>query len=690
MTAESLPVDKLIGQVLANRYEILQRLGEGAMGAVYKARHVKVGRMFAVKVLHARLLSDPKVAQRFEREAELAGRLRHANVVGVVDVGELDDMHYMVMDYAEGPDLASLLVEAPMPPGRIIRLARQMLEGLYHAHEQGLIHRDFKPENVIIERDTHGNEMPRIVDFGIALLREGGDSTDSAGRLTTNGLVLGTPHYMAPEQAVADPIDHRIDLFALGIVVYEMLSGRLPFDGTGAEVARANLLLDPPPISTRVPYLEVDPLLEAFARRLMEKRRERRPATALAARVLLDLIERDRRAAGVELGVPPELSERAPAMTQPVQRQPRIPTPEPSTVQLRVTPSPSSAADVAVARWLAPIQSEPAEPVPAPERAARASDSLPGATAVPVWQQPGPPVVYAPPSGGQPELDRETAMRTPLDWAAAPPPRRRLVWIATGAVGGLAAVVVAWLALRAPAAHERVAAGPTTTAPAPSTTAVAPAPTPSPAPAVTPAPAPTATAPTVTPAPTASDPAAPPTVTPGPTATDPAAPATSPPVVAEPAVVAASEPVVAGEPAKPVPRKPARPATPRLVDKRPAAPPVADPPLAKPDEPAARKPDPVVETRPVHADPKVVKPPADKPCDLSVPPVDGITPAAIQQLYSQQVAGAISALPKDKQGDLWPRLTRYNVNDLMAAPQAKRDDAARVLWRLLKEATCRK
>ena len=297
--------DALLGETLANRYRIEHKLGEGAMGAVYKAKHVKVGRPFAVKVLHPRLLEDNKVLQRFEREAELAGRLRHPNVIGVVDVGEMTNgMRYMVMDFAEGEDLASLLTEAPMPPTRVIHLTRQLLEGLYHAHEQGLIHRDFKPENVIVEKDTHGAELPRIVDFGIAILREGGESSAGPGRLTTNGLVLGTPHYMAPEQAVADPIDHRIDLFALGIMVYEMLCGKLPFDGTGAEVARANLLLDPPKIADRVPYLQVDPLLEAFSRRMMSKKRDLRPATAKAARELLDLIDRDRNAAAAALGVP--------------------------------------------------------------------------------------------------------------------------------------------------------------------------------------------------------------------------------------------------------------------------------------------------------------------------------------------------------------------------------------------------
>jgi serine/threonine-protein kinase len=302
---EEAVYDKLIGQTLANRYHIETRLGEGAMGAVYRAKHVKVGRAFAVKILHPRLLLDNKVLARFEREAELAGRLRHPNVIGVVDVGETPEgVRYMVMDFAEGPDLATLLSEAPMKPERVASLTRQMLEGLFHAHEQGLIHRDFKPENVIIEKDSHGAEVPRIVDFGIAILREGGESSNGPGRLTTNGLVLGTPHYMAPEQAVADPIDHRIDLFALGIMVYEMLCGKLPFDGSGAEVARANLLLDPPLISERVPYLEVDPLLEAFARRMMAKKREQRPATAKVARDLLDLIDKDRSAAAAALGVP--------------------------------------------------------------------------------------------------------------------------------------------------------------------------------------------------------------------------------------------------------------------------------------------------------------------------------------------------------------------------------------------------
>jgi serine/threonine protein kinase len=367
--ADSERTDKLIGEVLASRYRVEHRLGEGAMGAVYKARHVKVGRAFAVKVLHPRLLVDDKVLMRFEREAELAGRLRHPNVIGVVDVGETHDgLRYMVMDFAEGPDLSALLGEAPMPPQRVIHLVRQMLEGLFHAHSAGLIHRDFKPENVIIEKDTHGSEVPRIVDFGIAILREGGDSNDGPGRLTTNGLVLGTPHYMAPEQAVNDPIDHRIDLFALGIMIYEMLCGKLPFEGNGAEVARANLMLDPPAISVRVPYLEVDPLLEAYARRLMAKSRDARPPTAKVARELLDLIERDRPAAAAQLGVPIAATH-APRTTEPV--APRTiddnyvgTFPPPIRAELATPPQAPPMSDAIVARPEREISTDTAEPLP--------------------------------------------------------------------------------------------------------------------------------------------------------------------------------------------------------------------------------------------------------------------------------------------------------------------------------------
>ncbi len=295
----------LVGEVLASRYRIEERLGHGSTGVVYRARHVKVGRPFAVKLLHAEHVGDEGLRRRFEREAELGGRLRHPNAVGVVDVGELaHGSRVMVMELAQGGDLATLIHrEAPLAASRTIGLVRQILDGLHHAHDRGVLHRDLKPENILVERNEDGIEVPRIVDFGIAIARDEARLPSDADRLTTDGIVLGTPHYMAPEQSTGIALDHRVDLFALGIIMFEMVCGEMPFPGSGVQVARANLLEPTPVMGVRVPNLEVDPLLEAFTRSLMAKSPELRPANAKAARELLDRVAHDRVTAAAELGV---------------------------------------------------------------------------------------------------------------------------------------------------------------------------------------------------------------------------------------------------------------------------------------------------------------------------------------------------------------------------------------------------
>ncbi len=292
------------GAVLASRYVIETLLGDGAMGAVYRARHIKVGRKFAVKVLHRALTANAKMLRRFEREAELAGRLSHPNLIGVVDVGATDSgLHYLVMEFAPGETLARLIDQAPMDEMRVIELARQLCDGLQAAHDAGLVHRDFKPENVIVEMDQSGREIPRIVDFGVAILRDPtAPETDDRGRLTTKGVVIGTPHYMAPEQALGATLDHRVDLFALGLICYEMLTGKLPFEGDGVDVARANMSADTPPMGMRVPTVIVDPVLEAIVGKLLEKHPADRPPSASATRDLLDLFVRDRLAAAEAVG----------------------------------------------------------------------------------------------------------------------------------------------------------------------------------------------------------------------------------------------------------------------------------------------------------------------------------------------------------------------------------------------------
>ena len=267
-------------------------IGDGGMGIVYRAHHAKVSRQFAIKILHRSLMTNEKIVLRFEREAELAGRLRHTNVVSVVDVGVTEhDMRYLAMELAPGINLATILDDGPLSESRMLDLTKQLCAGLAHAHEAGLIHRDFKPENVIVEQQRGGREVARIVDFGVAVLREDVDSSTERDRLTTKGIVVGTPHYMAPEQACAEPLDHRVDIFALGLICYEMLTGKLPFSGTGAEVVRANLTEPVPPMKVRAPGVDVDPELEAIVMRMLAKHREDRPENAHVVREMLEAYE---------------------------------------------------------------------------------------------------------------------------------------------------------------------------------------------------------------------------------------------------------------------------------------------------------------------------------------------------------------------------------------------------------------
>jgi eukaryotic-like serine/threonine-protein kinase len=292
----------LVGQIVLERYLLEERLGEGAMGTVYRGKHVKLPRQVAVKVLHPHLVHERVMLKRFVREAAVAARLQHPNVVGVIDFGQSGTHQVMVQELAQGNPLRLILMGGHLPRERIIALVRSILKGLEHAHAAGLIHRDLKPENIIVEASGDAPEQPRIVDFGIAVLRDPDESVGGT-KLTASGQVLGTPIYMAPEQAKCEPFDHRIDLFALGVMMYEMLSGRQPFDGTSMEIAVANISDDPPPIARRAPGVAADPLLERFARKLMARSLDHRIASATAALELLELVERNPAEASLALGI---------------------------------------------------------------------------------------------------------------------------------------------------------------------------------------------------------------------------------------------------------------------------------------------------------------------------------------------------------------------------------------------------
>jgi len=223
---------------------------------------------------------------RFTREAERASQLDHPNVVKVVDFGQTrHGLLYIVMDYVEGPSLVSLIGDAPMPPAQVISLAREICKGLAYAHAAGIVHRDLKPENILVGSGPHG-AVPRIVDFGLAMSVDQSDA-----RLTESGMTMGTPAFAAPEQLSGKPIDHRADLFALGMTMFEMLTGGiLPFDGNLMEVVSAKTTRDASRISERAPDLAIPPELDDLVARLTRRKPAERFASAREVIEALDAV----------------------------------------------------------------------------------------------------------------------------------------------------------------------------------------------------------------------------------------------------------------------------------------------------------------------------------------------------------------------------------------------------------------
>jgi serine/threonine-protein kinase len=292
-----LGLDDRCGTIIGN-YRILGLLGRGGMGVVYRAAHVYIDKPVAVKILHERFARHEDAVQRFLREARAATLIAHPNIVDVTDFGVLPEGGvYFVMEYLDGRSLDSVVQdEAPLPLLRAINITNQIALALGAAHEKGIIHRDLKPENVIIiprpgrreliYRHPPADELVvapegsfdfvKVLDFGVAKVRE---IDESLGSGTLAGTVFGTPQYIAPEQARAAAVDHRVDVYALGIVFYEMLTGRVPFDGASAiEVLAMQIREQPPRPSTVAPAgAEVTPMAEALIMRCLDKDPARRP-----------------------------------------------------------------------------------------------------------------------------------------------------------------------------------------------------------------------------------------------------------------------------------------------------------------------------------------------------------------------------------------------------------------------------
>jgi serine/threonine-protein kinase len=261
--------DPLLGQVLADSYEVTRLLGEGGMGRVYEARHTRLtGKRFAIKFLYPYLARQPEVVTRFQREAEAASAIAHPNVVEVHDVNVTPDgQPYIVAELLQGEELGEYLERArKLPVADAVRVVRQICKALGAAHESGVIHRDVKPENVFLTGDVSRLEHAtvKVIDFGISKVAHAGDA------LTKTGVVMGTPDYMAPEQARGDRVDARVDVYAVGAILYRALTGKKPFEGLDAMATLTAVLVQEPGRPTLV-NPDVPLALELVIQRAMAK-----------------------------------------------------------------------------------------------------------------------------------------------------------------------------------------------------------------------------------------------------------------------------------------------------------------------------------------------------------------------------------------------------------------------------------
>jgi len=252
-------------QATGQRYKIVRRVGSGGMADVYEARHHLLDRPFAVKVLHSHLAREPEMRVRFKREAESASRLLHPFICSPLDYGETDDAVYIVLPFIAGGCLADDLAKTrTIHPPRAARIAAQVATALDYATRQGIVHRDVKPDNVLFDAD--GNAI--LTDFGIA-------TAHFHGRLTAGGRAMGTPHYMAPEQAMGKFVDGRADLYGVGVMLYECLLGTTPFDGPdGYAIGYKHVHELPTPLARVAPH--VSPGLAEITMRCLEKAPEHR------------------------------------------------------------------------------------------------------------------------------------------------------------------------------------------------------------------------------------------------------------------------------------------------------------------------------------------------------------------------------------------------------------------------------
>jgi len=262
---DSMARDPYVGTTVDGRYRIDGVLGQGGMGVVYRAQHTKIDKHVAIKILRADLIADAGLVKRFLNEARAASRIGNPHIVDVSDFGTLPNgATYFVMEHVDGQSLAVAMLErGAMSARELTHIARQIAEALQAAHAVGVVHRDLKPDNVMLLRRGKDADFVKVLDFGIA-------KVSNQTKLTVAGDVFGTPHYMSPEQAGGKEVDHRTDIYSLGVIMYEMAAGRLPFEGENAEILRQHLFVTPAPV--RSVRADVPQSLDAIILKCLEKK----------------------------------------------------------------------------------------------------------------------------------------------------------------------------------------------------------------------------------------------------------------------------------------------------------------------------------------------------------------------------------------------------------------------------------
>jgi len=276
------PYSELIGKTIDKKYLVQSVLGEGGMAVVYRAHHVQMERTVVIKVMQGWLLSNRNSVERFERECKLTAKLNHPNIVSVYDVGLINGKEpYLVMEYIKGESLADKIHNSgALPYATTANIIIQICRGLQEAHTSGIIHRDLKPDNVLLQHKSDRPDWVKIVDFGISNFVHG------SKKLTKTGRMVGTPEYIAPEQLKDRPIDMRTDLYGIGIMMFEMLTGRVPFDGESAEsILMKHLLEDAPTMAEVRPELAENNLFQPIVDKLLKKNPDERYQTATELRL---------------------------------------------------------------------------------------------------------------------------------------------------------------------------------------------------------------------------------------------------------------------------------------------------------------------------------------------------------------------------------------------------------------------